>query len=155
MARCLLRRAVAERLARAAERLRRQERRILLWDCYRPTSVQLALWKLVPDPRYVARPKLAADGTPVSGSRHSRGAAVDISLAALDGTPLPMPTDHDDFSAAAAPKRAFASKHNGAEAKRLSLAMTAEGFTIMPTEWWHFDDPDSAQFPFSDAPLDQ
>lgn len=152
-ARCLLRRAVAERLARAAELLRRQDRRLLLWDCYRPTSVQLDLWKLVPDPRYVAKPKFDADGKPISGSRHSRGAAVDISLATLDGAPVPMPTDHDDFSAAAAPKRAFAAKVGGAEAQRLSAAMVASGFTLMPTEWWHFDDPDSAQFPFSDEPL--
>src|SRR5262245_65010474 len=49
---CKLRRAVAERLAKAAASLRVRERRLLVWDCYRPTSVQEELWKLVPDPRY-------------------------------------------------------------------------------------------------------
>ena len=101
VARCLLRRAVAQRLARVAAQLREHGHRLLLWDCYRPASIQLALWELVPDPRYVARPSFAADGTPTGGSRHSRGAAVDLALARADGTPAPTPTDHDDFSAAA------------------------------------------------------
>jgi len=69
---CKLRRAVATRLAKAAAALRKEKRRMLIWDCYRPTSVQEVFWKLVPDERYVANPK--------QGSRHSRGAAVDLGL---------------------------------------------------------------------------
>jgi zinc D-Ala-D-Ala dipeptidase len=158
VARCLLRRAVAARLALVAERLRnsqgREARRLLLWDCYRPASIQLALWELVPNPAYVARPKFAADGTPISGSRHSRGAAVDLSLADAAGAPIAMPTDHDDFSSAAAPRRAFAAQVGGPEARRLATAMAAEGFLPIASEWWHFDAPDSASYGFSDAPLD-
>ncbi|MEZ4360731.1 MAG: M15 family metallopeptidase [Kofleriaceae bacterium] len=150
-ARCLLRRAVASRLARVAERLR--PRRLVLWDCYRPASIQRALWELVPDPRYVARPKFAADGTPTGGSRHSRGAAVDVSLATEDGAPIAMPTDHDDFSAAASRRRALAAPRGGAEATLLSEAMIAEGFAPIASEWWHFDAPDSARYGFSDEPL--
>ncbi len=153
VARCLLRRAVAARLARVAERLRRQERRLVLWDCYRPASIQQALWKLVPDPSFVARPTFAADGTPIGGSRHSRGAAVDLALADAAGQLLPMPTDHDDFSAAAASRRAHAGAR-GAEAKRLAAAMIAEGFSPIASEWWHFDDPAAARFGFSNTPLD-
>ena len=161
VARCLLRRAVAARLALVAERLRQSQgpreeaRRLLLWDCYRPASIQRALWELVPNPAYVARPKFAADGTPISGSRHSRGAAVDLSLATADGTPIEMPTDHDDFTSAASPRRAHAARRGGAEAKRLATAMTAEGFLPIASEWWHFDAPDSARYGFSDAPLDE
>src|SRR5262245_51439005 len=55
---CKLRRPVAERLEKAAAALRQRDRRLLVWDCYRPTSVQEKLWKLVPDPRYVADPKI-------------------------------------------------------------------------------------------------
>jgi zinc D-Ala-D-Ala dipeptidase len=62
VARCKLRRAVAARLAKAATLLRAQDRRLLVWDCYRPRSIQDVLWKLVPDERYVANPKV--------GSRH-------------------------------------------------------------------------------------
>ena len=89
---------------------------------------------------------------PKLGSRHSRGAAVDVALADAEGALLAMPTAFDDFSAAAHRKRALAGA-KGAEARRLDRAMRAAGFRAMPTEWWHFDAPDSAKYPLSDAPL--
>lgn len=153
VARCLLRRAVAERLARVAVSLRASGYRLLLWDCYRPASIQRDLWQLVPDPRYVARPSFAADGTPTGGSRHSRGAAIDLGLALASGEPAPAPTEHDDFTAAAAPRRAHRAARGGAEARLLAAAMVAEGFVPIASEWWHFDAPDAADYPFSDAPL--
>ncbi len=152
MPRCLLRRAVAARLAKVAEHLRAEERRLVLWDCYRPASIQRDLWQLVPNPAYVAKPTFAKDGTPTGGSRHSRGAAIDASLADKSGALLPMPTDHDDFSKAAASKRAHASP-DGAEARRLAAAMVAEGFLPIASEWWHFDAPDAARYDFSDHPI--
>ena len=153
IARCLLRRSVAERLARAAARLRERGRRLLVWDCYRPAAIQKLFWQLVPDPRYVARPEYAADGTPKNGSRHSRGAAVDIGLVTLDGTPVALPTAHDDFSRAAHRSRARKSA-GAAEHAILEAAMLAEGFLGMPTEWWHYDAPDARSFPLADVPLD-
>ncbi len=144
VARCKLRRTVAARLVRAAAILRRQERRLLIWDCYRPRAVQDVFWRLVPDERYVANPKV--------GSRHSRGAAIDLALVDADGKPVAMPTTFDDFSAAA--HRENALKGNaGAEARRLEAAMSKVGFAGMPTEWWHFDAPDSATFALSNEPL--
>ena len=141
---CKLRRAVAARLARAAQALRKQDRRLLIWDCYRPLSIQKLLWERVPDPRYVADPK--------QGSRHNRGAAIDLALVNKDGSEVTLPTKFDEFSRAAHRSRAVAGKH-GAEAKRLSAAMTAAGFASIPTEWWHFDAPDSAKYAISDEPL--
>lgn len=141
---CKLRRGVATRLARAAALLRAQERRLVLWDCYRPSSIQERFWKLVPDERYVANP--------AKGSRHSRGAAVDVALADADGALLPMPTAFDDFSARAHRKTALAGEH-GREAARLERAMTRAGFVGMPTEWWHFDASNAANYALSDAPL--
>lgn len=142
MARCKLRRAVAERLAKAAEALRAQDRRLLIWDCYRPRAIQRLLWKKVPDPRYVADPK--------QGSRHNRGAAIDLAIVAADGTPVALPTKFDEFSEAAHRERALAGA-KGAEARRLAEAMTAAGFVGLPTEWWHFDAPE--QYAMSDEPL--
>lgn len=141
---CKLRRAVAARLAKAAAALRRQDRRLLIWDCYRPTSIQEELWKRVPDPRYVANPK--------QGSRHSRGAAVDLALVDAAGKPVVLPTKYDDFSKAA--HRVHALKgEQGAEARRLEAAMKAAGFVPMPTEWWHFDAPDAAKYPLANDPF--
>src|SRR5262245_29320146 len=56
-ARCLLRRDAAERLVRVQRRLQAQGLGLLVWDCYRPFSVQERFWVLVPDERYVARPE--------------------------------------------------------------------------------------------------
>jgi D-alanyl-D-alanine dipeptidase len=141
---CKLRRAVAARLARAADALRAQGRRLLLWDCYRPSSIQERFWKLVPDPRYVANPAV--------GSRHSRGAAVDVALVDAAGRPVVLPTKFDEFSEAAHRARALAGPR-GVEAKRLADAMLEAGFSGMPTEWWHFDAPDSGDYALSSEPL--
>ena len=141
---CKLRRSVAKRLARAAKILRAEKRRLVIWDCYRPSSIQAAFWKLVPDERYVANP--------AKGSRHSRGAAVDLALADKDGTLLAMPTAFDDFSENAHRKASLAG-NAGREAKRLEAAMTRVGFVGMPTEWWHFDAPDASKYALSDVPL--
>jgi len=143
-ARCELRRAVLARLVTAAADLRTQGRRLLVWDCYRPHSVQFELWKRVPDPRYVADPKL--------GSRHNHGAAIDVGLVAADGSAVALPTQFDDFTEAAHRDRALAGDA-GAEARRLEAAMTAAGFIGLPTEWWHFDAPDATKYPISDDPL--
>lgn len=144
VAACKMRRSVAARLAKAAALLRKQGRRLLVWDCYRPTSVQEQFWKLVPDERYVANPK--------QGSRHSRGAAVDVALVDKDGKPVVLPTAFDDFSEAAHRKTALKGER-GAEARRLEAAMKRAGFVGMPTEWWHFDAPDAAKYPLANDPL--
>jgi D-alanyl-D-alanine dipeptidase len=143
-ARCLLRRAVAVKLVKAAKALRADDRRLVLWDCYRPSSIQQTLWKLVPDERYVANPK--------TGSRHSRGAAVDLGLADKAGHLVALPTEFDDFSEAAHRDHALVGPH-GAEARRLEAAMQAAGFVGMPTEWWHFDDAGATTYPVANDPL--
>jgi D-alanyl-D-alanine dipeptidase len=144
VAHCKLRRAVATRLAKAAKTLRAKHRRLLMWDCYRPTSIQDVFWKLVPDERYVANPK--------KGSRHSRGAAVDVAVVDEDGKPVVLPTKFVDFSEAAHRTKALKGEH-GTEARALEAAMKAAGFVGMPTEWWHFDAPDAAKYPLSDEAL--
>ncbi len=146
VARCKLRRAVAARLVVAARALRQQDRRLVLWDCYRPSSIQAELWKRVPDPRYVADPRL--------GSKHSRGAAIDVGLADHQGAPVALPTRFDDFTAAAHRDHALAGDGPAAiEGRRLERAMIAAGFVPLPTEWWHFDAPDAGTYCLSDAPL--
>ena len=144
VARCKLRRAVAARLAKAATALRAQDRRLVLWDCYRPRSIQQELWRRVPDPRYVADPKV--------GSKHGRGAAVDVALVDQAGKPVVLPTKFDDFSLAAHRDHALVGEP-GAEARRLEAAMAAAGWKPLATEWWHFDAPDSANYALSDEPL--
>lgn len=153
-ARCLLRRAIAERLVRVQAALAAVGKGLLVWDCYRPLSVQEAFWALVPDERYVARPVRGPDGTPKSGSKHNRGAAVDLAIVAADGSALELPTEFDDFSPRAHRTGKGWSKAARASAKALEAAMVAEGFEPLPTEWWHFDGPGWRDYPLGDQSLD-
>src|SRR5207249_9124874 len=100
VARCLLRRDVAERLVRVERRLGAEGLGLLVWDCYRPFQVQQRLWALLPGARYVAEPVVRA-GRPVAGSKHNRGAAVDLTLVDAAGRPPKMPSAFDGLRACA------------------------------------------------------
>lgn len=144
-ARCLLVPDAARRLLDAERALRAQGYRLVVWDCYRPLSVQREMWKILPDPTYVA--------DPARGSRHNRGAAVDVGLLGLDGATVPWPTAHDDFTPRAhrdatdLPAAAIANRD------RLERAMTDAGWIPLPSEWWHFDAPGWEAHPVLDEPL--
>ena len=154
VARCLLRRDAAERLARVQRRLQADGFGLLVWDCYRPLGVQERFWALVPDERYVARPQ-RENGRPVAGSKHNRGAAVDVTLVDATGRPLEMPTGFDDFSERAHRDAANVKPAARANAARLESAMTAEGFQPLPSEWWHFDAPGWQAYDLLDVPLER
>ena len=145
-ARCLLLPPVAERLARAAARLRAEGFRLRLYDCYRPLSVQRALWKRFPRPGFVADPR--------RGSNHNRAAAVDVGLSTREGDEAELPTPFDAFVPAA---RADATAGISPAARRhrdlLRAAMEAEGFRVNRKEWWHFDAPEARGARVLDAPL--
>lgn len=138
-----LRRAVADRLALVQRDLRAQGYGLKVLDGYRPLTVQRAMWKLLPDPRYVA--------DPATGSKHNRGAAVDVTLVDQNGRELPMPTAFDDFSSAAHVESPPPSEEAGRHRKILQDAMKRRGFLPLDTEWWHFDDPEWKTYAVVDA----
>ena len=143
--RCLLRRSVAKRLSLVATDVASQGLGLKVWDCYRPLAIQRKLWALVPDTRYVADPS--------KGSRHNRGAAVDVTLVDASGRELEMPTGYDDFSEAAHRASTAGSPAARANARRLEDAMAPHGFKGLSTEWWHFDFAGWERFPRLDVPL--
>lgn len=150
--RCLLRAPVAEALLRVQNRLRAEGLQLWIWDCYRPFHVQEEFWKLVPDARYVAKPT-RNNGKPFRGSKHNRGAAVDLSLADASGKQLTMPTDHDDFSERAHRDAKGTPAKAAAHAQSLDTAMRAEGFEGIQSEWWHYDYAGWKEYPLSDEGL--
>lgn len=131
VARCCLRREAAESLKDVENELRGMGLALKIFDGYRPLSVQKKMWAIVPDENYVANP--------TKGSRHNRGAAVDLTLIKLDGSELPMPTPFDDFTEKA--HRDYTNLPPDVLANRalLQRVMEKHDFHGLRTEWWHFD----------------
>lgn len=142
-AECWLNGVAAARLDAVQKDLEAEGYGLKVWDCYRPLSVQKKFWALVPDERYVANP--------AKGSRHNRGAAVDLTLVKADGTELAMPTPHDDFSARAHPDFPDLPADVIANRTRLAKVMVKHGFVPFATEWWHFDSEGWESFPILDV----
>jgi serine beta-lactamase-like protein LACTB len=115
---------------------------LLIYDSYRPWSVSKMFWEATPEEMkyFVADPSV--------GSIHNRGAAVDLTLYDLaSGAPVEMPGGYDEFSA-----RSYPDYMGGTSAQRwlrelLRDAMEAEGFTVYPYEWWHFNYKDAERYP--------
>ncbi|MEX2610407.1 MAG: M15 family metallopeptidase [Gemmatimonadota bacterium] len=137
-----LQRPAAEALARVNERLRPLGYGLMVFDAYRPWHVTRMFWDATPDDLK----EFVAD--PARGSRHNRGAAVDLTLYHLGtGAPVDMPSGYDEFT-----ERAHADYPGGTALARwhralLRHAMAAEGFTVYDVEWWHFDYMDWARWP--------
>ncbi|HAB16604.1 MAG TPA: D-alanyl-D-alanine dipeptidase [Verrucomicrobiota bacterium] len=138
--RASLRAPVARKLANGPKAAAMAGLGLKVWDAFRPAVVQRLMWAACPDPRFVAPPE--------RGSRHTRGAAVDVTLVRLnDGAELPMGTGFDDFTPRAAsdfealPAEVLANRH------QLRDLMLAAGFTGIRSEWWHFDDAEWEKYP--------
>ncbi len=144
-AKCALRSSVAQKLALVQTDLEKIGLGLKVYDCYRPFSVTKQMWEFLPDPNYVANP--------ARGSRHNRGAAVDLTLVDRTGKELEMPTPYDDFT-----KKAHRDYNGGSAQSRknrqtLENAMKKQGFIGITTEWWHFDSEDWQKFAILDVSL--
>jgi D-alanyl-D-alanine dipeptidase len=91
---------------------------------------------------------------PANGSRHNRGAAIDLTLyECATGCVVEMPSTYDETT-----PRAYAFYPFGTTVQRwhralLQRAMQAQGFAINLSEWWHFDDPDWRAYRIGNAPV--
>jgi D-alanyl-D-alanine dipeptidase len=141
-AHAFLQRPAADALVRAARALKPRGYGLLIHDAYRPWYVTKVFWDATPP----ASRWLVAD--PAQGSKHNRGAAVDITLYDLaTGRPVEMPSTYDE-----ATPRAVADFPGGTSRQRwhralLRRVLEAEGFTVNPSEWWHFDYRDWQRYP--------
>ena len=133
-ARAFMQRAPAQAVVRAHRALKPLGYGLLIHDAYRPWFVTKMFWDATP----VDKHWLVAN--PADGSKHNRGAAVDLTLYDLKtGRVIDMPSTYDESTG-----RAFANYPGGTALQRwhrslLRNAMVAEGFVINPSEWWHFD----------------
>ena len=141
--RCLLRESVAWRLLQVQRDLQSQGLGLKVFDGYRPLTVQRKMWSIVPDENYVANP--------ATGSRHNRGASVDVGLVDSAGRELPMPSKFDEFSERSHLDFEDAPADTLRNRQILQTAMRKGGFLPVTTEWWHFDAPDWRDFVVADA----
>ncbi|MBK8502743.1 MAG: M15 family metallopeptidase [Saprospiraceae bacterium] len=129
-ARCILRPDVAEALNGVHDLLRQQGLGLKLYDCYRPWSVQKALWDKMPDARFVTPPD--------KGSMHNRGTAIDVTIIDEKGDELDMGTPYDFFGEEA--YHTFTDLPEKIRFNRdlLKSQMLEAGFGHIRTEWWHY-----------------
>ena len=129
-----LQRPAAEALGRVERSLASKGYGLLIHDAYRPWFVTKMFWDATPESAHV----FVAD--PSEGSRHNRGCAVDLTLYDLkSGNAVEMTGRYDEMS-----PRSYADYLGGTSRERwlrelLRSEMEAQGFTVYPEEWWHFD----------------
>ncbi|WP_304336789.1 M15 family metallopeptidase [Capnocytophaga leadbetteri] len=128
---CYLRKSTAEALVKANKAFIQLGYRIKLFDCYRPLSVQKKMWKILPGTHYVANP--------AKGSKHNRGAAVDLTLVDAQGKELNMGTPFDFFGKEAHHTYTQHSKEVLENRKLLKETLNKYNFKSIYSEWWHYE----------------
>nr|WP_319512309.1 M15 family metallopeptidase [uncultured Draconibacterium sp.] len=119
-----------------------------VYDAYRPYAATVRFYEVYPDTDFVADPK--------KGSRHNRGCAVDVSLVNLaTKQELVMPTAFDDFSEKA--HSTYIDLPEPALQNRAILigVMSHFGFSVISTEWWHYDFNGWEKFPLMDLSFEE
>ena len=148
--RAFLQRPAAEALVRAHQKLKKRGYGLLIHDAYRPWYVTKVFWDATPEDKKL----FIAD--PSRGSRHNRGAAVDLTLYDLNtGKPVEMVGTYDETT-----DRSYSDYPGGTSLQRwhrdlLRAAMEAEGFTVYEAEWWHFDYKDWQKYPIMNVTFDR
>jgi D-alanyl-D-alanine dipeptidase len=159
----LLRKTVAERLARVNARAGEAGLTLHVFDAWRPNAVQAyfhTIWmrenlaRRRPDSQGEALQKeierywAAPTSDPNAPAPHATGSAVDLTLRWQRGDLLWMGSIFDDVTALAhrdrfeRPEDAAAFSYSDEEARAnrrlLHWLMVEEGFAAHPDEWWHF-----------------
>ena len=153
-AKVFLRSAVAHELLKVQQELKSMGLGLKIYDGYRPYHVSVLMWdatKVLLNTEDENELEKFVGNPYKKGSRHNRGAAVDVTLIILStGNELIMPTPFDDFTYNAS--RAFfmdiindSNKSNDevytrcSNAKLLQDVMMKHNFIGLESEWWHFD----------------
>jgi D-alanyl-D-alanine dipeptidase len=116
---------------------------LIIFDAVRPLHIQKQMWDELEIP---AKQKIKYLANPNELSLHNYGAAVDIGIIGNNNVLLNMGTPFDFFGDLSEPKKEKQLLAQGTLSKealnnRLILrnAMKKAGFTIIGTEWWHFN----------------
>ena len=131
--------ATAQQLLKA----KRPDLSLKIYDAARPMHIQQQMWNVVKgtaQQNYVSNPRNG-------GGLHNYGMAVDITLCdAATGDTIPMGTLVDHLGAAAHTdaeadlvRRRVITRQALENRRLLREVMHGAGFTVLRTEWWHFN----------------
>ncbi len=148
--RVFLQRPVAEALLEAHRLLMKKGYGVVLFDGYRPWYVTKIFWDATPEDKK----EFVAD--PETGSRHNRGAAVDLAMFDLkSGEMLPMPSGYDETSERAGIDYSGGDHQALANRDLLISVMRLHGFEPLANEWWHYDHQSWRNYPIMNVSFDE
>ena len=134
-------------LAKAADTLRSQGYRLLIWDSYRPQKAvdNFVRWindannagdkSFYPD---LEKSDLLKGDYIMAKSGHTRGSTVDLTIIKKDGGFVDMGGTFDLFSEVSHPDYQNLSDEQKHNRQILHDAMIKAGFKGLNSEWWHF-----------------
>ncbi|MFN8257421.1 MAG: M15 family metallopeptidase [Bacteroidales bacterium] len=148
LAKAFARKPVADSLAAVQRDLNNIGLGIKIYDAYRPYSVTVKIFEIIPDSTYAA--------SPAKGSKHNTGSAIDLTLVDLKtGKELAMPTEYDNTT----PKAWHSNNNLSAEIihnrSLLSGLMVKHGFVIYEPEWWHYSFKNNRDFELMDIGFEE
>ncbi len=147
-------------LANAAEDLRTQGYRLLIWDSYRPQKAVDNFVKWINDENDkgdksfypdLEKSDLLAGDYIMAKSGHTRGSTVDLTIIKKDGSFVDMGGTFDLFSEISHPDYADLTDEQKHNRQILHDAMIKAGFKGIYSEWWHFTLEDE---PYKDTYFD-
>ncbi len=142
---CYLQKETAEKLVKAQKLLKERFPfySLIIYDGVRPLSIQKMMWDELKVPEHL-KDQYVSD--PQVGSLHNYGCAVDASIVNENGWEMDMGTPYDFFGELGHPIAETRMVGEGKltwrqfeNRKLLREVMTQAGFTIISTEWWHFN----------------
>ena len=133
-------------LAKAAEDLRNQGYRLLIWDAYRPQKAVDNFVEWANDPNDKGNKSFYPDiekskiiGRYISrNSGHTRGSTVDLTIIKLDGSSIDMGGTFDFFGEISHTNSPNITEEQKQNRMILRKAMQKAGFVGIKKEWWHF-----------------
>ena len=141
----LIENGVWDKLIKVNNELMQYGKRIVIYDGYRPRAVQKIFWDTYyeehgfHDETLVANPKKR-------GTHNIKINAVDIFIENIDGSPIELPSDFDDFDGRA--NIHYNNCSEEAKSNRKLLIETAKkyGLIVNDDEWWHYIDSRIVKF---------
>lgn len=134
-------------LAKAAEDLRKQGYRILVWDSYRPQKAvdNFVYWINNPNDDgnksfypTLKKSDLIKGNYIAEKSGHTRGSTIDLTIIRQDGSFVDMGGTFDLFSEISHPDYKKITRQQKKNRKILHDVMIKAGFQGVDSEWWHF-----------------